>query len=216
MANWSNLKSSINSVIKTNANQEITGQVLQNVLNTIVSTVGENATYVGVATPSTNPGSPDGNVFYFATQAGTYANFGGAELEVGLTILLWNGSNWTATKVMTIKQEVGSSESSVMSQRIITNLVSEYNVSVNHPTEGIDGGNKYTLETAIAKVGEELRHAGLKVTFLNEEGTTETWEYQGGTFTNAESWRKRDAVEVVKELGNNEKAVVSQKTVTKN
>ena len=179
MANWSNLKSSINSVIKTNANQEITGQVLQNVLNTIVSTLGENATYVGVATPTTNPGTPDGNVFYFATQAGTYANFGGAEVEVGLTILLWNGSTWSATKVMTIKQEVGSSESSVMSQRIITNLVSEYNVSVNHPTEGIDGTNKYTLETAIEKIPASLRKVGIKCSFINESGVPETWEYHG-------------------------------------
>ena len=179
MANWSNLKSSINSVIKTNGSQEITGQVLQNVLNTIVSTLGENATFVGVATPTTNPGTPDGNVFYFATQAGTYVNFGGAELEVGLTILLWNGSNWSATKVMTIKQEVGSSESSVMSQRIITNLVSEYNVSVNHPTEGIDGTNKYTLETAIEKIPTSLRKVGIKCTFINESGIPETWEYDG-------------------------------------
>lgn len=66
--------------------------------------------------------------------------------------------------------------------------VTEVNVSQLYPTDGTDGSNKYTLETAIAKVGEELRHAGLKVTFLNEEGTTETWEYQGGTFTSAESW----------------------------
>ena len=93
--------------------------------------------------------------------------------------------------------------------------VTEVNVSQLYPTDGTDGSNKYTLETAIAKVGEELRHAGLKVTFLNGEGTTETWEYQGGTFTSVASWRKRDAVEVVQELGNNEKAVVSQKTVTK-
>ena len=66
--------------------------------------------------------------------------------------------------------------------------VTEVNVSQLYPTEGIDGSNKYTLETAIAKVGEELRHAGLKVTFLNGEGTTETWEFQGGTFTSAERW----------------------------
>ena len=62
-------------------------------------------------------------------------------------------------------------------------LIEEVNISNIYPTDGTDGSNKYTLETAIAKVGEELRHAGLKVTFLNEEGTTETWEYQGGSFT---------------------------------
>ena len=66
--------------------------------------------------------------------------------------------------------------------------VTEVNVSQLYPTDGIDGGNKYTLETAIAKVPAELRHAGLKVTFINGEGTTETWEYQGGTFTSVERW----------------------------
>ena len=54
MANWSVLKAAIANAIKTNGNQEITGQVLQNALNNIVSTVGENATFAGIATPTTN------------------------------------------------------------------------------------------------------------------------------------------------------------------
>ena len=95
MADWSNLKSSINSVIKTNGEQEITGQVLQNVLNTIVSTIGENATFAGIATPETNPGTPDGNVFYLATTAGTYSNFNGIVINSGEAVILeWKGS-WT-------------------------------------------------------------------------------------------------------------------------
>ena len=44
MANWGVLKSAIAGIIKTNDNQEITGQLLQNVLNNIVGSVGENAT----------------------------------------------------------------------------------------------------------------------------------------------------------------------------
>ena len=93
MANWSNLKSSISSVIKTNANQEITGQVLQNVLNNIVSSVGENSTFAGIATPTTNPGVPDGNVFYLATAPGTYSNFGGIQIVDGEAVILeWRGS----------------------------------------------------------------------------------------------------------------------------
>ena len=101
MANWTTLKTAIASVIKTNGNQEITGAVLQNTLNNIVSTVGENATFVGVATPSTNPGVPDGPVFYFATQAGTYTNFGGVTVPNGLTVLYMNeeNNNWNAENV---------------------------------------------------------------------------------------------------------------------
>lgn len=61
MANWSDLKAAVAKVIKTNGNQQITGAVLQNVLNNIISNVGENATFAGIATPVTNPGTPDGN-----------------------------------------------------------------------------------------------------------------------------------------------------------
>lgn len=104
MANWTNLKETIANVIKTNGNQEITGQVLQNTLTNIVNVVGKNATFVDVATPSTNPGVPDGPVFYIATTAGNYSNFGNIEVLKGETaILKWNNGTWTknAIKPMT-------------------------------------------------------------------------------------------------------------------
>lgn len=94
MANWQILKAAIADVIKTNGNQEITGQVLQNVLNNIISNLGANATFANIATPSTNPGTPDGPVFYLATQSGTYSNFGGAIVENEAAILLYDGSTW--------------------------------------------------------------------------------------------------------------------------
>lgn len=53
----------------------------------------------------------------------------------------------------------------------------------------------------------------MKVTFLNTDGNTETWEFQGGAFTNIDNWKKRDAITVVQELGDGENAVVSQKCV---
>lgn len=68
------------------------------------------------------------------------------------------------------------------------NYITEYNVSVQHPTSGIDGSNKYSLEGAIAQVPQELRNIGLKVSFINSDGKVETWEFQGGTFTNIGSW----------------------------
>ena len=58
----------------------------------------------------------------------------------------------------------------------------EFNVSSFYPTSGISGGNKYTLETAIAQVPAELRTAGLKVSFLNSAGKPESWKYQGGSW----------------------------------
>lgn len=104
MANWATLKAAIAGVIKTNGNQEITGIVLQNTLNSIVNAVGENATFAGIAVPTTNPGTQDGPVFYIATTAGVYANFGGIELIEGEAIILqWNNGAWVKStfKLMT-------------------------------------------------------------------------------------------------------------------
>lgn len=96
MANWSDLKAAVAEVIKTNGNQEITGQILQNTLNSIVSNLGENATFVGIATPTTNPGTPDGPVFYFAFQPGTYSNFNANVISEkdNTRIFYWNGTDW--------------------------------------------------------------------------------------------------------------------------
>ena len=97
MANWTTLKEAIASVIKTNGNQAITGQILQNTLNNIVNAVGENATFVGIATTATSPGTPNGPVFYIASTAGNYPNFGGINLAVG-EIAILHFSNWSWTK----------------------------------------------------------------------------------------------------------------------
>ena len=76
MANYAQLKSAVNAVITTNGNNEITGAILNNILNTIIDTIGGNYTFAGVATPSTSVGSPDANVFWIGG-SGTYTNFGG-------------------------------------------------------------------------------------------------------------------------------------------
>ena len=179
MANWTTLKKAIASVIKTNGNQEITGAVLQSTLNSIVNAVGENATFAGVATPSTNPGTPDGPVFYLASEIGTYSNFNQLIIELGeIGIFIYNNS-W---KKQSLKYEI-----------------SEVNVSKIYPTGGIDGTNKYTLETAIAMIPMSLRSVGIKCLFLKEDNALETWEYQGGAFLDVYSWKQSGAAGI-KEL----------------
>lgn len=94
MANWSVLKAAIANVIKTNGNQEITGALLQNTLTSIVTSVGENATFAGIATQTTNPGVPDGPVFYIADSPGTYSNFSGIHLDDTEIVLLAWKNKW--------------------------------------------------------------------------------------------------------------------------
>lgn len=92
MANYATLKAAIQNVVKTNGNNEITGASLQQTLLTMVNSLGAGYQYMGVTTPTTNPGTPDQNVFYIAATAGTYANFGGLVLADGeIAILKYNG-----------------------------------------------------------------------------------------------------------------------------
>lgn len=97
MANWQKLKGAIADVIKTNENQEITGAVLQSTFMSTVNSLGENATFAGIAIPSTNPGIPDGPVFYIAATPGQYVNFAGVEVGRGeLAIFYQEDENWVA------------------------------------------------------------------------------------------------------------------------
>ena len=128
MAYWTTLKAAIANAIKTNGNQEITGAILQNTLNSIVNTIGENATFAGIATPTTNPGAPDGPVFYFASEAGIYSNFGGLELEKGLSVIIYNGSKWAA-----ISLDVGSKDDYIN----ILNIISANNIALKYDSENV-------------------------------------------------------------------------------
>lgn len=94
MGNYEQLKQAVSDVIKTNGNREITGAILQNVLLTIISTVGHEATFAGMATPITNPGTPDQNVFYLAATPGIYSNFGGVKLTDQVLIFTNKNNNW--------------------------------------------------------------------------------------------------------------------------
>lgn len=98
MANYSELHQTINDNIKPNGKQQITGQVLQNVLNAIVNNLKQGYLLVGIATPDGNPGTPDQNLCWLATQ-GTYTHYGNITVESGkLAVIKYNGT-WTSDTV---------------------------------------------------------------------------------------------------------------------
>lgn len=99
MANWDILKKAISDVIKTNGNHEITGQLLQQALLNIVTNVGANATFGGIAIPTTNPGIPDGPVFYIASEPGIYANFNNFEITNTVHIFKWLNGIWLSEDI---------------------------------------------------------------------------------------------------------------------
>lgn len=97
MGGYTKLKAAIAAAIKANGNNEITGEIMQAVLNAIVSIVGANKTFVGIANENTNPGTPDSNVFYIAYKAGNYVNFqseaSNLTVKPGELAILYNGTN---------------------------------------------------------------------------------------------------------------------------
>lgn len=90
------MKTAVAAVIKQNGNEEITGQIMQNTLLSMISNIGANSTFAGVATPETAPGTPDQNVFYLAGTPGVYANFGGYELKQGIVMFTNASGAFTA------------------------------------------------------------------------------------------------------------------------
>ena len=73
------------------------------------------------------------------------------------------------------------------------NNITDYNVSKHHPTEGIGGTNKFTLETAIKLIPESLRSVGIKCSFLVDlKGTMVSYIYKGETFSDIKSWELID------------------------
>lgn len=101
MANYENLKSAIQQVVKTNGNNAITGALLQQSLLAMINSLGKYYQFAGIATPSTNPGTQDAKVFYIAAEPGTYTNFGGLEVtEDEVVVLTWD-SSWHKAQIWT-------------------------------------------------------------------------------------------------------------------
>ena len=63
------------------------------VLESYLTHLRNTATFGGIATPTTNPGTPTSKVFYIAKEKGTYQYFGKVITEDEVIILLWD-STW--------------------------------------------------------------------------------------------------------------------------
>ena len=138
MGNYEQLKQAISDVIKSNGNQEITGAILQNALLSIISTVGANSTFAGIATPETNPGTPDQNIFYIASQNGIYSNFGGVKIFGEIAILTNKNGNWE--KEETVIQK-GYTKPTFFLNTDLDKYFKEFYI------EGLDVGTDYCLRT---------------------------------------------------------------------
>lgn len=101
---YDKIKESIKAVIKENGNYEITGNVLQTVLLSMVDTLGPEYQFLGIATKSTVPVVVEGNSFYITAEVGTYTNFknsGNTAITVNQLGILTstNGTVWNFTPI---------------------------------------------------------------------------------------------------------------------
>lgn len=115
MANYNELKASIEQQIRSNGNQEITGAVLQAAMLNMVDVLGENAAWGGVITPTSTHADLNINTLYLASESGTYANFGGVTVEKDeIAAIYYNGVLFNKQVVMKVGQVlanlIGSSQ----------------------------------------------------------------------------------------------------------
>ena len=96
MANYANLLATIAANIYTNHNNEVTASMVKTAVDQMVTSLGDGYQFAGVATPTTDPGTPDEQVFYIAGRPGTYTDFGSIVVGPGeLAILYGSGTSWS-------------------------------------------------------------------------------------------------------------------------
>ena len=85
-----------NTIINTDriANEAIVPSKLSTDIQSLISNLSKTATFAGIATPTTNPSTPDGLVFYIANGKGTYTNFGGINVTEDDVVILYYDTVW--------------------------------------------------------------------------------------------------------------------------
>lgn len=148
MSNYNSLKTTIDANIKQNGNQEITGQILNSVLNQMVTTLGAGYQFAGVATldPATDPGSPDAKVFYIANGKGKYEKFGGLEVTEDDVVVLYWDSAWHKVATGIASQEKLSE---------LDNRVTDIEIDVDELNSGVFNDTNYSNNIRINIEGKE-------------------------------------------------------------
>lgn len=98
------LETKVNKVDGKGLSENDFTDALLSQLTSAAANLSKNATFAGIATPTTNPEGVDDNVFYIATQAGTYSNFGGAVIDNGITVLLKETGIWAKKEILNTGQ----------------------------------------------------------------------------------------------------------------
>ena len=162
MADYQNLKDAIKDVIKTNGNQEITGQIMQNVLLSIINSIASGRIYQGVAIPTTNPGTLDTDVFYIAIQDGLYSNFGGLYISGQVVILQNTADGWekvdtNIAQADLLNECISGLYSAASGENIPINLSYRGYFNPNKPSKELVSSTTYYSQIINVSYGEYYR-----------------------------------------------------------
>lgn len=106
MAKYSAIKAAVNAYIKANGRKEITGSILNAVLNATIDSLGRFYQFAGGALPTDDPGTPDQNVCYLATEPGLYIHFNNIRINnEEVALLFWDGT-WRKNSILIGIREV--------------------------------------------------------------------------------------------------------------
>lgn len=156
---------------------EING-VLEQQDNTIGQLTSEIArlskTYAfgGVATPSTNVGTPTTNTFYIATEAGTYTNMGGVVLNASeFAVISWNGSAWskhTIFDVLSLPDAEGADPQTLVSIVVDGNQLKQVKLAsmLSYAEDEVAYGVEWDVTvstTAMTRIGNMSLHRSLPI-----------------------------------------------------
>ena len=173
MANYEELKRAVKQVIKPNGVQEITGEILQNVLVKMIDTFGDEYKCKGVAVPTTTP-QVSGKTLYFASTPGVYSNFAGLSVVKGeFVAFVYDGTSWTKTVLLDV------------TNLATVELLGECDVSA------LNNGRTYDINEAIQAVPTDRRKGGLILKFVNKDtskydvyyNVNEQWSAQTSDWT---------------------------------
>lgn len=151
----------------------------------------KGATYMGVAGLDTVPAKAIGaKMYYFATVAGTYKNFGGLVVPQGINVLYSeDGKSWVCSTLLEVAQELGVSTRNVVSQKVVNDAL---NLKANQSS----------VNEALAKKADKETVN----TALDKKADKET--------VNTALDKKFDKENVAQESGESEDKVMSQKSVS--
>ena len=188
---YDQIKESIKAVIKENGNYEITGNVLQTVLLSMVDTLGPEYQFLGIATKSTVPVVVEGNSFYITTEVGTYTNFknsGNTTITVNQLGILTstNGTAWNFTPIF-IGVSKGGGE-------VFNDYVNNTAGGVNSHAEGQEtkavGNNSHAEGKGTKAVGNYSHAEGLRTNASGVNSHAEGQETEAvGGFSHAEGFQ---------------------------